>query len=367
MRPLIYNLAVLLLFSFGAKGSEIIPKKEFDKIIEKEFPIDASGTVDLLNKFGAIDISESSDNKVSIVVSISVKASSQSRADDVFERIDVKFRNDSKFVQAHTEIGEGKSSWISWGNNSDFQINYEVKMPTSCHLKLTNKYGNAYIPDLTNGAEVEVKYGKVKMGSVKGDTRLTLGYSDAEFHDVEDLSIAMKYSDVKGRSAHKTNIASKFSELELESAKNVRSESKYDEFKLGKIEDFKNTGKYDDFKIEEARNVNIDSKYSGINLGLVHEDLGVTQGFGHIMVDELGCGEGEVNISVDHTDVQIGLSNCSNYSVFYNGKYTGVNLPRDLENQVNRDGNYSSLDTSVGNGGKKMKFQFKYGSLKITE
>lgn len=365
MRPLIFSLIFLFANLTLASAEALKAKEEFEKIIEKEFPITAAGEVDIVNKYGAVNISAWDKDAVSIVVSITVKASSQGRADDVFDRIDINFKNDKAYVMAHTEI-ESASSWsiFSWGSDSDFQINYEVKMPNTNHLKLRNKYGNSYLPELSNGADLSIGYGKLRMGDIKGETKMVLSYSNAEFLQIDDLNLEMKYSGVKGNSTGDISIESKYSSLKINEARNIRSDSKYDGYDIGTVEQFINDGKYDDIKIGNAESVSIESGYSGIDIKYLIGSLDIDQKFGSINVEKMECGTGDIEIQVKYTNVKIGLEACNNYDLRYNGAYTDIKGGK-LKSKVESDGKHTSMKTSAGNGSKKIDLKMEYGSIRF--
>lgn len=85
--------------------------QEFTKTVKKEFPINATGTVDLSNKYGKVDVHTWERDRVKIDVTIVVDARSESTAQEVFNRIQIDFSNDDSFVKAETSIETNKSWW----------------------------------------------------------------------------------------------------------------------------------------------------------------------------------------------------------------------------------------------------------------
>lgn len=366
MKRLTFKITCLLLAISISTAYATIIEQDFDKIIEKEFPISADGEVDLKNRYGSINISEWDKNAVSIVVSITVETSSQSKADKIFDRIDVNFKNDPGYVMAHTEIEDSNSSWFSsWNSDSDFQINYEVKMPKSVKLKLVNKYGSTYLPNLTNNVDLTIGYGKLRMGNVDGKTTISLSYSQADFKQLNDVNASMKYSEFQGESMKELNIESKYSEVASDNVSNVKSTSSYDTYVIGKVQNFDNIGKYDEFRIGEAENIEIDNKYSDIHVDHLHGDLKVSQKFGSIAVDKIDCSEGEIKINTEYTDVKLDMDGCSDYDINVQGSYTDHDLPSNLRSALNRDGKRTSLEAQSGNKSRRLKIDMKYGSLKL--
>jgi hypothetical protein len=365
MKTLAYSLLLFLIGGFSLQASTYAVEQ--DKVIEKSFPIKADGTLNISNKYGSVDITDWDKNEISIKVTIVVKTSNQSKADDIFDRIDIKFNNSKSFVSAETEIESNKSwfGWTSWLGKTEYQINYEVKMPQSVHLKCKNRYGDTFITDLNNGAELEIKYGNMRMGSVEGSSTIDVGYSSIDFGDVGDMVLIAKYSSVKGSSAQTLRMDTKYSDCNFGDVKNINSESKYDEFVIDRVEEISNDGKYDSWEINEVVNFSSETKYTDIEIAHLKGDLDVEQDFGSIRVRKIDCSNLEINLELKYTDVNLDTKDCGNLDIVYNGEYTDLNLAQDLKDQLKSEGKSTWLEAGFGSRSVKMKVDMKYGDLRI--
>lgn len=337
--------------------------QEFDKVIEKEFPISSSGDLKLSNKYGKVNVNTWESNKVSIRVVITVKSKSEEKANKIFENIDISFSNDANKVTAETKI---ESSSKSWDKDSDFQINYEVKMPSSVHLNLSNKYGNSNVASISNGLDLKVKYGNAKLGDVSGSSNIYLGHGNLEYGNLEDLDAEISYSNVTGKSSKDTDIQSKHSKLSLGSANNVTIGSSYDSYTFGKISTLENDGKYDNFHIDEVQNVKMMSKFTDIEIDKVSGDFSLDQKHGRLVIGDLSCSSSRLNLTLGFTDVKLNLKDCNNYKFDFEGEYTDANLSGSFDDvKMHKDGKKSSASQSKGNGNRKMDIRMKYGHLKV--
>ncbi len=363
MRQSAYSL-ILLLFTC-AIGYSAIPLA-VDKVIEKDFPISADGTVNIQNKYGSVVVTESNSNQVSIKITIEVKTSSEDRAQKVFDQIDVNFSNSSDYVSAVTEIADnsGWSSWFSWGSNINYKINYEVKMPISAHLKLTNKYGDVNLTDLNNGLDLVMKYGNVNMRSVEGTTSLDLGYGNVDFGDLGDLNATIKYSKLEGSSAQEVTITSKYSTFKCGDLSSLRSDTKYDTYLIDKVGEIKNNGKYDKWVLKEVEHFKISSKYSPIRIDKLLGDLQVDQKYGSVEVDDVACKNATIDIDAEYTDVQLGMGSCG-VDLDFQGEYMSVRLPREMEDRLERDDEDVWLKDKFGNSERRVRLRLRHASLKI--
>jgi hypothetical protein len=341
---------------------------EQDKVIEKSFPINADGTLDITNKYGSVDITAWDKNEVSIKVTITVKTSSQKKAEEVFDRIDIEFENSKSYVSAVTEI-ESNDSWFGWSSwgNAEYQIDYDVKMPRSVHLKCANKYGNTFVTDLNNGAELVIGYGNIRMGSVEGPSNIDLAYSNLDFGDLGDLTLIAKYSKIKGSSTQAATIDSKYSNTNIGEVSTLKSESKYDSYIIDVAGKITNNGKYDNWEVNEVTSISSDTKYTTFDIGSLRGDMDIDQKYGSIRVAELACTNAEIDIDVEYTGVFLDTRGCENLEIEYNGEYTDTNFSGDLDDQLNRDGKSTWLKAKYGSGGLDIKLNMKYGDIKMRQ
>jgi len=170
-------IVVALCSSFSAGNFDVFKnKQEFTKAIKKDFSINPKGTTSLTNKYGKIEVKTWDKNRVKIDVKVIVKALSEDEAQKIFNQIDVDFSNDESFVKAET-VFETNSSWWSsnWSStNSDYEINYEVFLPATNELELSNKYGDVYVAKLENKGNITVKYGNFRLEGFANDVTIKL-------------------------------------------------------------------------------------------------------------------------------------------------------------------------------------------------
>lgn len=366
MKLLISNIILLLAFAQVSFANTFPVKKDFEKIIEKSFPINANGTFDVTNKYGSITIKNWDKKEVEIKVFISVRASSESKANDVFDRIEVNFRNDPGYVMAATEIESQNSSWFSWGNSdSDFQINYEVKMPKTVHLKASNKYGNMYLSDLENGAELEAKYGDIRSTLIVGEVGLDLGYGKTYFDKWGNLNANVKYSEIEGNTLGDAKIDSKYSKFSFNNIGHLKCDTGYDDYKIDKAISIENEGKYDNFDIDEITDVSIENRNNNVKIDELHGKLEIDQKYGSIDIDDIDCNNAGIDIDGEYIDIDLGLGSCNNYDVDIKCEYSNLDLPNSLDNEIRKDGhNDKSVNAKAGNGSKEIRIRARYGSIK---
>lgn len=357
----------LVLFSLVAQGA----KSEYTKTYTKTYSMATDGKVNIENIHGQVNIRTWDKGEVYIKVVITVDASSERKAEEDFDRIEIDFSNDSRYVSAKTTIDNKKSTWWfiqSWWDDDDIKIDYEVSMPSGASLELSHKYGNADLGDFNSDVRINHKYGDLTINHVAGNLDMDVSYGNASVAKANISDINIAYYKLRLNDANKVVIDSKYSQVYIESANEIISESSYDGYHLGDIGSISNEGKYDNFEVDKIESLNISTKYTKINLEYLLGRLNADMAYGGLEIDRLDPGFNEVIISSRYTGLEIDTDDVPSYRVDVQGRYTGVNLPNDFE--TTRDQKDNNSVTLVGYRGSanakgEIKVRAEYGGLKL--
>jgi hypothetical protein len=176
--------SLLITFVFIAIHFTTLTGKSLDfelkKNFMKEFTSDKSTVLELSNRYGKIDIKTWEKSSVKIDVTVIIKASSKSKAEDKMEQISINLAKNGSNIVGVTEIGNKEKSWWSgwtdFGNNTKMEINYEVFMPSDMTSIIENKYGNVYLPELKGKTSINLKYGNLQARDISNDLLMDISY-----------------------------------------------------------------------------------------------------------------------------------------------------------------------------------------------
>lgn len=367
-KPIKYHFTLLVfLMSISASAGN----SEYTKTYTKTYSLADGGKVNIENMHGRVNISTWNKSEVYIKVVITVDASSERKAEEDFDRINIDFSNDSRYVSAKTTINTKKSNWWfiqSWWDDNDVRIDYEVSMPANAKLELTHKYGNADLGSFSGDVFVSQKYGDLSIDEVAGYLDLDLAYGNASVARANNSSIEVAYYKLRMNDANKITINSKYSQVHIESANEIISESSYDGYHLGDIGRMSNEGKYDNMEIDKIEQLDINTKYTKVNLQYLVRQLKAEMSYGGLEVDRLDNGFSEISITSRYTGLEIDASEATNYKIDVQGKYTGVKIPTNLT--TSRDQRENNSITVIGHHGSSSAqasiwVRAEYGGLKI--
>ena len=364
------TLGALLLLSMSGPVREykVLPKKQYSKTIEKNFPISKKGTVAIINKYGNIDMHTWERSEVSFKIKIKVNATSESVAEDVFETISIRFEDTPNRVLAETEIENKGDYWWNWGKNmkSDFEILYEVYMPITCMADFANKYGNVDMMDLENDAMLDIQYGNLTMGDLEGNLSLILAYGNGYVGTIKDLETEIRYSKFRLDYAGNFNGTTKYSELVVNRAEKLQTESSYDQYQLGKIREIVNEGKYDNIIVEECRDFSIETRYTDVKIHTLQRSLNAEMNYGGIRIEDLTKGFERIFMESRYAGLQLQPEAAAAYELELTSRYVDVNIPENMYKKSKKDGIEQNIQASINGGGKSLiRLDMEYGFLTI--
>lgn len=371
MKKLVYDFTAGLLFlALLVSAAPLSAAADYTKTIKKEFDITNDGTTSITNKYGKVDIKTWDRNRVKIDVTIIVRASSESRAQEVFDRIAIDFSNSSNYVKAVTEIEPQKTSFWSWSTatKSDYSINYEVFLPPGNSLELDHKYGDAYVSALKGKGNITIKYGNLKAEGFERDANLYLGYSNGALEKTAALTADVSYGKLICNEAGDASLITKYSKIIMEQAGSIRCESKYDSYELGNIRSFKNVGKYDNIRIGKVNEIGINARYTELSLKELTQKMELEMQYGGASIEKLSRNFSSVYINGSYTGFKIGIERGSNFQFDAETNYAGIGYPSDMNVTYEYEkGSDHTVRGYIGanNASAIIKARLNYGGLKV--
>jgi len=312
----------------------------YTKEIKKEFPVNANTSLEIVNKYGNVDIVNRADASLTIEVMVKVNVRDQQRADELLRMIQINISQEGDQISAITDIGEDFGKYFR-GFNSDnggLEINYKVAMPKTVPLNLSNKYGNVFIDELVSTSTIDIKYGKLTANKILHDskeplTKIYLSYSNGTVQETRWLELDIKYSKINLTESKALAILSKYSKVFVTNASSIVSESKYDTYEIGKLNNFITTAAYGHFSINSlSGKLQVETKYSDV------------------MVDKISAGFESIKIDNSYGTYKLGIDPAASYKLNGYSKYCSIVYPENNA-RVSRfnENNELKVDGTIGN------------------
>ncbi|WP_437824465.1 hypothetical protein [Tenacibaculum mesophilum] len=330
-------------------------KHEKSKNIRKTFSVNKNATLYINNKYGNVNVATWNENRIEINVKITVKGNDLSNVERKLKAIDVQFEATPSLVEARTIIEKTKSSWSWWGsNNTNYKINYFVKMPITNNADLNNKYGNIELDKLEGKSNINCDYGKIQIDQLLNETNnINLDYcGTSEINFMKSGNLSVDYS-----------------KLTIQKSENLKVNADYSTMKIGTATDVDFNSDYGSISVDNASGINGNSDYASIKIGTIRKNLKVNTDYGSVRVRNIKKGFESVVIDGSYAGIKLGTNSNNNFTFTVDLGYAGFGYPENYVNMfksINKSSKkYYEGTFGKGNSNSTISIKSKYGGISL--
>jgi len=308
-------------------GSDNLTKK-----IHKEIQVSKDALIEIDNSYGDLNITSWDQDKVVIDVLITVKGKNSKKTQKELNNIDVSFLLSPEKVMAETKIDMGWSfGWFYFGygtfnNLEKYRIDYNIKIPKTSSVDLTNDYGTIRLNSLEGKANISCDFGQLIIGELMADNNIL------EFHNTSNSSIEY----IKGGT-----IKADFSSFTLEKAEDIYLIADYTSSNIVEVTNLNYNCDFGNITIDNVTNLEGEGEHITQRIGNVSGSLEIDGDFGSIKIDRIKSSSKNVCIEADYTDIEIGYEKDYSFNFNIDLQYASFN-PDDELTIRNRDVQNSS-------------------------
>lgn len=353
---LLYNLFLIVCLLPAVVTANTTPKGKYtkEKVIKKEFTVNANAGLHVDNSYGNIHITTWNENRTVIEVLIKTNGDDEAKVQKKLDGITVNFSANGSLVQANTLFEKESNSWSFWGSNNSrntasMEVHYTIKLPLTNSVNLSNDYGAIHIDKLKGNAKINCDYGQLIIGELLADDNyLSFDYTDkSTIGYIKSGKINADYSGFTVEKAEQLDINADYSRSEIKNAGTVNYNCDY-----GKV------------TIENANNIMGRGDYVTTRIGAVKKEVNINSSYGSIEIEQLKNSVKNVTINADYTGIKIGLDPTFQFDFIVNFSYasfngenlvTVTNSSKDSSNKrysgyrgASNSGNYIHITSSYG-------------------
>lgn len=332
--------------------------------ISRDFAAVKDINVQIVNKYGNIQVIPWEVDSVKIVADVTVKARQAAKADKILEAIDFNFFALGNFVDARTVFSDIQNTFwkdmvtvagqmINAGNN--LEIDYKVYLPAKANLILDNKYGNIYIESILGNADIKLSHGDIQARDFSGYFKLTMDFGSATMQDITSGEFTINYSDISMHKAGRVNLTSRSSTIVFDDVQTIDLSSRRDEI-----------------SIKNLSSINGDSYFSNIRINQFNSTATLVLKYGGIKISNVSHNFSVIHLDTEYADLLLNFNQGSAYKadLSYDAK-TKVSMSPSMTSQLVKEVLNAKLGTvhssgTIGRGGASTVFvSAKSGSLTI--
>ena len=338
--------------------------KSYEKEISKSFKVGSAPNLGIENKFGDIRIMEGNEGEISFDIRIEVSARDKDVAEEMLEEINVRFAELPNGVNAVTKIGEVSKIGKGWferifGNtNTNYSIEYVVKVPKSTSVELLLEHGDIESAvDFVKG-DIDIQFGDFTAMNFSEELVLSIAHGDAEVENLQDALVDVSFGEFECASGNEIRIDSKHSGLKIIKAKYAYIETSFGDCNLGTVDKVEFDGGHGDFRVNSVETIIAENAFGDIDLNQVTNsfDIRIEHGDFNATIPKSDFVKGKAKVQFGDADITSSRS----LDVHIEGSFMSAYLPSKFDTQ-NRFEDDNSLEVK----GKYTVDGTNYGSIYI--
>lgn len=169
------------------------------KLINKSYDVTGADKLTIDNSFGNVVVTTWDKPQITVDIELVAKASSDEKAQDIMNKIDVKDSRDGHDIRFKTKVDEIHNSNGNKGRHNDengrsFYIDYMVHMPASNPLSIENSFGKTEVPAFKGPVSLTSKFGSLNTGKLDNVDQIDVEFGKAYITSVTNGRIAFKFN-----------------------------------------------------------------------------------------------------------------------------------------------------------------------------
>lgn len=249
------------------------------KTITEGFMLPANGHLEVINKYGQILINNSDNDSIIVKLEIITYGKDREAAKKIMDRVDYDFEKTNEYLTLETILdrksGAFKELWNSIGDYSKtllsknkLEINYEISVPKSITISLTNKFGDVFIDERDKRVDVEISHGNLRADRFNSISNISVSYGKAQIKHLKNGSLNFKSSEISITSMGSADIKSSSSEINIEKAEELSLNSRSDKVvRINAVSRLKGEMTFSKLNVDNlTKSLDIDLRYSDIQI-----------------------------------------------------------------------------------------------------
>ncbi len=316
-------LTVLLCSSFTVIEPSFNTDYENDskaeKVMSKEFAYTNNTSIEVNNSYGNVKVTTWKSNKVKV---------------DAYVKYDATVSNTKEYATksyriSMSQVGNSiKVNTRHLRNSIKHTINYVIYAPSSIEAKITVKYGDVALGNMSGYVSVNLKYGdlfaeKLSFGNDKKANNIVAAYGDIAIKEVTWLNLNIDYGNFALQKGYAIGLNGAYSDFKIDKIKFVNSALSYSDLKFGSINSIK------------GRLINTDMKIDKLADNMVLSLL-----YSNVIVYSIDGRFNNIDLQGNYSDGKLTFQNEASFKLNVSSKYSDFKLYNLSNGSQNLDGSF---------------------------
>jgi hypothetical protein len=330
-----------------------------DQSIKKMFSAREGTCLRIVNKFGDINIFTVKQDSVSISTEITINQADKELLKRNYSLIRTDIRKYKDTIDVQTVFDEKFFSPSYRKGRTSFRVDYFINVPAKINLFIQNEFGDINLDEISGIVNVKHSNGdfnasNLSRGNITPVNSLRIDLGKITIDEINWISMTVK------------NCQS----VKIGKAKALLLNSEFSKVKIGEISSLVCDSKSDNYEISAIKNLVSRCRYTTFDIGQLSGQLNSNAAFGSISVINLQESFTTVDLTCDHTLIELIIKKGASYKTDVKVTNTLLEFPFQ-ENPLIHRSNDNNAVTLSGLAGKNnetksiIKIRSSGGALKI--
>lgn len=294
-KKFILNLFFLLpVFLWANTEEKVSLPYEETETKRKSFAVTPTTSIEIINKYGDVSVSTWDKDSVRFEVTITAEASKLSTAKDLFEMAEIKFSSNSGSIVASLVWGENVNAFkrstvevtLATGSSQVLRIDYKVFMPAGNTLKIENRFGDVYLPDLKGKTYISLYHGNLRGEKIKNAKNINVKYGDVKINQLTEGELEVSFGDIEIENTENLFINSTSGTVEIENAGKLHIEGTNSKIRIENVDDLTTDVMLSDARVRKLKKkLNYNVKMGDLTVDYISsafQSISVFSSFGEV-------------------------------------------------------------------------------------
>ena len=255
---------ILILIFFGATTNGYSEEWIEKVIAEKKFDIKPDAKLIIDHEYGTVRCKNWNQNVISIKVTVRVKTTNQEKALKIINKIDVNIDGSTNKVEASCDLNQK----LHGNSNKQVVIDFDIFMPNTVNLLFNQKFGGAFIEEVSGTTDISCEYGNLEIISLNNiQNKLELNFTEATIEYISNCNVELSYSQFDLKKTNNISLESEYSDLKIDDASLLSLEIEGGNANIGHVDKLELESNFSNIEVQNInKSINADTEYGSLNI-----------------------------------------------------------------------------------------------------
>lgn len=305
------KMVILLTAALFILPGLVSAKGDFSKPTKKEFEINKNALLRLNCEFTDVKAYNWDKNIISIEVTVTVDASSQSKAEDKFDKVLIEMSGTKSEVTLTTGLKKG---YFDKNNDNNIDIEVIIYYPADVSLNIDNEFSSCFFEDIDGSVDLDLSFGNFEARNLTStELNLEVEFGQINVKRFQAGKVEVAYGGFTADVAGALKLDSEFSNNEVELVDHLELETAYDKNYFGTI-----TAAF------------INSEFSSVRMDQLKKHLELTVAYGSFNLKSISSTFEKIHINSEFTGVDLYFDSPLNFAFKASADMGSIDYPKDL-------------------------------------